>query len=67
MKVFLFNFEVKDKSYISLLGVQSFGVVKGISVRTRNVCADFLIALNALIGGTNYLVRELYYDTRQEV
>ena len=47
-------------------GVETIGVVMGISVRTRNLCADIFIGLNALCGGTNYLLRSLYHDTRQE-
>jgi uncharacterized protein YbjQ (UPF0145 family) len=47
-------------------GVRNLGIVKGISVRTRNICADICIVLNALFGGTNYLLVQLYHDTRQE-
>ena len=47
-------------------GVDNLGLVMGISVRTRNLCSDILIGLNALIGGTYYLLVGLYHDTRQE-
>jgi uncharacterized protein YbjQ (UPF0145 family) len=46
--------------------VTSLGIVKGVSVRTRNICADILIGLNALVGGKNYLLTQLFKDTRQE-
>jgi uncharacterized protein YbjQ (UPF0145 family) len=45
---------------------KSLGVVKGASVRLRNICGDILIALNALVGGKNYLLLQLFKDTRQE-
>ena len=48
------------------VGVENLGVVKGISVRTRNFCIDIFIALNALVGGTNYFLVGLYHDTRQD-
>jgi uncharacterized protein YbjQ (UPF0145 family) len=47
-------------------GVENLGMVKGISVRTRNLCVDIFIAFNALCGGKNYFLIGLYHDTRQE-
>lgn len=45
---------------------KSLGVVKGISVRLRNICVDICIGLNAIVGGKNYLLVQLYKDTRTE-
>ena len=47
-------------------GVRSLGVVKGVSVRLRNVCCDVLIFLNALVGGKNVLLLQLFKDSREE-
>lgn len=48
------------------VAVRNIGIVKGISVRTRNICYDIAIGCNALLGGSNYLLVGLYHDTRQE-
>ena len=46
--------------------VQTLGIVKGVSVRTRNLCSNLCVVLNALIGGQNYLLVQLVHDVRQE-
>jgi uncharacterized protein YbjQ (UPF0145 family) len=45
---------------------RNLGVVRGISVRTRNLVVDIGIVSNALLGGEQYMLAKLYEDTRQE-
>lgn len=51
---------------IGYTAVENLGIVKGVSVRTRNLCGNIVVALNALIGGQNYLLVQLVHDVRQE-
>ncbi|KXS16443.1 DUF74-domain-containing protein [Gonapodya prolifera JEL478] len=46
--------------------VQHFGVVRGITVRSRNIIAAFGGALKSLVGGTIETYRTLCEDARME-
>ncbi len=45
---------------------RTFGVVRGISVRTRSIIGTFLGSLQMLFGGRNVMFSDLAERTRQE-
>ena len=46
--------------------VKIYGMVKGISVRTRNICANICACLCSLAGGKNSILVSLCEQTREE-